>query len=671
MIEKRKHELMNTGTPVHWDMDDDHEAFWETEGVPIKQEDESSDDEDLAYINAILNSFSKPEFNGGNPRDPGLQLFTPEGTLTCAPAPIKTPPKFNQKFNQNSTSYGSEDENFSYFLNFEEEGPTNLADYFSDKEEDDSLDNEDLSSESDPCSQPDFGKFEDCSKKEHSPSELDTAMLGLQSISKTKFEDQGETSHLNSISSLSEETKLAFSAWQPFIPQEPAFQNLAAQSWPSDFSQQASSSQEPTLIQISTITGHIPTTRPTQALRQPITPRQETALSQLKDWHSSRPATRSYTHTWMKPWSEFSKTYSRTSSSPKESPDHPEQSKQYRPWKQQSPCLPRTTQSQNTRHQNTPQDTDVGNERQVCIQSRSRIYSSTTKIKSWGKKWHRFSIRTLTYWTKLPKNTKRHQKSLRRIPLWLWSRRRYPPICSLDTARTVKPTLKQKIFPRGENHFSKRRSESESYSKYKSINSKSESQSESKDIEVKNEHKRVTFSTKVKAKAKAKADKVKAIRKTQTESRMEIGKQLDKNTGSDVPATLPLHFATPFNISVSICISVTFTYFILIFNIFILILNSSLSDPVDQQFQTFTSGDLSDCEVLCSSRKTASSQATTAVNALAKPDSIRPFRIPETRPNPPYRNLHRNTLVPQHLLLLGQARKPETILVMTHLYSST
>jgi len=298
---------------------------------------------------------------------------------------------------------------------------------------------------------------------------------------------------------------------------------------------------------------------------------------------------------------------------------------------------------------------------------------STTKIKSWGKKWHRFSIRTPTYRTKLQKSTEHHQKSSRRTPLWLWSRRWYPPICSLDTARTEKPTQKQKISPRGENHFSKRRSESESYSKHKSIDSKSESKSESKDVEVKNEHKRVTFSTDAKAKVKAKADEVKALRKTQTEFRIEIGKQqLDKNnTGSDVPATLPLHFATPFNISVSICICVTFTYFILIFNIFILIHNSFLSDPVDHHFQTFTFGDLSDCEVLCSSRKTASSQATTAVNAIAKPDSIRPFRIPETQPNLPYKNLHRNTLVPKYLLSLGQTRKPETILVMTHLYSST
>jgi hypothetical protein len=58
-----------------------------------------------------------------------------------APAPIRTPPKFNQKFNQNLMSYGPEDDNFSYFSSSEEEGPKGLAEYFSDEKEDDSLDN--------------------------------------------------------------------------------------------------------------------------------------------------------------------------------------------------------------------------------------------------------------------------------------------------------------------------------------------------------------------------------------------------------------------------------------------------------------------------------------------------------------------------------------------------
>ncbi len=173
------------------------------------------DDEDLAYITTILNSFSKPKVIGP---------VSPE--VAPARAPIQTTmlPKFNQKFNQNSTNNGSEDKKFSYFSNLEEEGPTDLADYFSDKEND-SWDNESLSSEGDTWSQPDFNDSEDFSNQDHPPSECDTALFGLETIDEIDFEDQGETNNVNSISCLLEETKLAFSAWQPFIPPEHAFQN--------------------------------------------------------------------------------------------------------------------------------------------------------------------------------------------------------------------------------------------------------------------------------------------------------------------------------------------------------------------------------------------------------------------------------------------------------------
>jgi hypothetical protein len=176
---------------------------------------------------------------------------------------------------------------------------------------------------------------------------------------------------------------------------------------------------------------------------------------------------------------------------------------------------------------------------------------------------------------------------------------------------------------------------------------KSESKGESKDIKVRNENKLVTFSTDAEAKVTAKADEVKAIKKTQTEFRMEIGKQLDKRIGSDLPVTLPLHFATTFNMSVIICICVTFTIFILIFN------------PFFHHSQTCTLGNLRVYEMLCSSQKTASSQAKPAITASATPDSIRSFRVPETRPNILYRNLFRNTLVPKHLRSLGRSRNPE------------
>jgi hypothetical protein len=660
-IEKQKQELLKHGFQ---DSDDENDG-WNEQPEPgydsVEDIEDSLDDNDMAYITAIIGTFSGPKSNSNSTNASSYADFTPEGALTRAPTRITPPPKFNQKFNQNSTSYGSEDENFSYFSNFEEEGQTDLADYFSDKE-DDSLDNEDLLSESDTWSQPDFNEFEDCPNQEHTPSKFDTALFRLETIDETDFEDQGETNNFNGISCLSEETKLAFSAWQPFIPPEHAFQNFAAQSWPSDFSPQASSSQEPTLLQISTINT---TTKPTPAPMKPISPQPEMALSQLKDWHSFKPATRPFTRTWMKPWPESTKTYSRTKSSRKEFPDHPEPSRRYRRWKRRLQCSPRTNQNQNTRLQNTPQITDTGSEPQVCIQLQSRTYSntksetSTTEIKSWETKWHKFSSKTPTCRTKLQKNTKCHQKSPRRTQLWLWSREWSPPICSLDTTTTERLIPKQTISPRGENHFSKRRSESESYSQYKRLNSKSEIKSESKnvkDVKVKTEKKLMTLLTNTKTKMTAKVDEVKAIEKPLTGFRMEIEKQLDKKIGSESPVTLPPHSANTFNISVLICIHITFTIFIL--NNFISIFNSVVSDPVDHHFQTFTIGDLSNCKMLCLSRQTASVQAKTSVKAFANPDSIRLFKVPETRPDLHYRDPLRNPLVPNYLLP-GRVRKSE------------
>jgi hypothetical protein len=122
-----------------------------------------------------------------------------------------TPPKFNQ----NSTSYDSEDKNFSCFSNFEEEGTTDLADYFSD-EEDNSLDNEDPTSESNTWSQSNFDELGEISDKEDDNSDDKDAWsehratkFGLESIQKIYYEEAGEKNNLKSISSISNEAKLA------------------------------------------------------------------------------------------------------------------------------------------------------------------------------------------------------------------------------------------------------------------------------------------------------------------------------------------------------------------------------------------------------------------------------------------------------------------------------
>ncbi len=171
--------------------------------------------------------------------------------------------------------------------------------------------------------------------------------------------------------------------------------------------------------------------------------------------------------------------------------------------------------------------------------------------------------------------------------------------------------------------------------------------SENKDMKVKNKRKLRTLFKIAKARGTAKGDEVKALGKTLKDFRVRKEKQVDKKKEAELSVTLPPHFATTFNFTI-------WTFTILIF-IFISEFNSFVSD---HPFQTFNIGDLSDCKAPCLSRQTISVQAKTTVNALANPDSIRLFKDPETQPDPYSRNLHRNFLVPKHLLSC-QARKSE------------
>jgi len=93
----------------------------------------------------------------------------------------------------------------------------------------------------------------------------------------------------------------------------------------------------------------------------------------------------------------------------------------------------------------------------------------------------------------------------------------------------------------------------------------------------------------------AKLDKVKATGKTLKECKVKKERRLDKKIRAESPIALPHPFATTFGISILICIHLTFTLFIFNFSIF----NSFVSDPVDQHFQTFTIGELSDCKTPC------------------------------------------------------------------------
>jgi hypothetical protein len=217
------------------------------------------DDGDLTYITTILESFSRPKSNSEQLSAPNCAIFTPEGAPTRATAKPMTLPKFNPKFNQtsnqNSTSKHPGAENFSCFSTIWEERPTELADY-SDKEEDDSLDNEDTLSERDTWNEFDLEELGEISDEEDTWSETEPDEFEFETHSEVDYEEPGDGTTFMGISSISVETaQQAFSAWQLYIPPEPVFRSSSAQSWWSDSSQQASLSQEPILTQISAIRG--------------------------------------------------------------------------------------------------------------------------------------------------------------------------------------------------------------------------------------------------------------------------------------------------------------------------------------------------------------------------------------------------------------------------------
>ncbi len=297
----------------------------------------------MAYITAILETFSKPKSNSSSTNASSYADSTPEGAPKQAPAkPAATPDfnqKFNQNFNQNSMSNCSEVEDFSCFSTIWVEGTTELADYYSDEEEDDSLTHEDTWSEAEP------NHFED--NKE------------------VNYKKPGDKATCTAISNLSVEDAQAFSTWRPFIPGNSNIahkQLLTSQSVITGF-QIGSVSQAclpaprpkptttrwPPLIRTKPCKPfYSPTYSATPTLKQPFftksstkpATRSQDGLPQI--WTPFKNAPKSSTHIWNKPWSESTKTYSRTRNSYKESQDHPEQPKQYRLWKQRSQCSPRT-----------------------------------------------------------------------------------------------------------------------------------------------------------------------------------------------------------------------------------------------------------------------------------------------------------------------------------------
>ncbi len=471
-INKQKRQLLETEVRDHGDPDEDNKPFWE-DGESLAKQRDHLDDQDLEYINNILNSFSRPIYNHEGSSNLKLKSITPEDALARAFASRKTPPEFNLKFNQKSTTRSSENDHFSHLSNVEEEGTVELGDYFSDDEEDDTWDREDLTSESNSWSHTEFyDPEENFPLSQPALYEWDPVISGLETIHEAGLEDDGEANKLNHISGLSEETQLGFSTWQPFIPLEHAFQNCAAQSQLSDFLSPESFLQEPTLTKISTIST---STKRTSSPKDPTSPRPKISLSrellQTEFPDPSEPPSQRlrtkpckpfYSHTYSATPTpkqpSFTKSSAKSALPSHEFPDHPEQLKRYKLWKQQSQGSTKTSKNQSTKFQNTPPETDAGSKLQGYIQLKSQSYStmkskrSTTEIKSLEAKWPEFSNKTPTYQTKSQKNTKPHRRNSRRIRLWLWSRGQSPPTCSLNTAKTVKKNQNKKICLHGEIH---------------------------------------------------------------------------------------------------------------------------------------------------------------------------------------------------------------------------
>jgi hypothetical protein len=89
-IEKQRNKLLKIRAKDHWDLDKDREIFWGTEESPVNgqddEQDDHLDDRDLEYINAILNSFPRQNFNRKNSNGLNLESFTPGDARMRAPA---------------------------------------------------------------------------------------------------------------------------------------------------------------------------------------------------------------------------------------------------------------------------------------------------------------------------------------------------------------------------------------------------------------------------------------------------------------------------------------------------------------------------------------------------------------------------------------------------------
>jgi hypothetical protein len=366
-IEKMKNQLREaeTGDP---DLDD---LPFDEEDEDLAGQNEHLEDEDLEWVNSIFNSLPSSMCYRQNSNQLELKSITAKDALTRARTVQTLPPKFNQNFNQNSTTISSRKNNTSYFSNTDFEGDSELGDYFSDNEEEDTEVGElgDYFSDN---------EEDDTELYQHSKSEdnfwshtIDLNSKEKLPLSQTAFSDwnpvissleafeEKEETQIEHIAGFLEANQLGLSTWPPFIPLAPVFQNSAAHSRLSGFSSQAFSSQEPTRIPISTISTS------TKLKKNQTSPRRETSPWPPKLWRSSRPPTRRSTTKWTKPWTESRGVCEESRNWQKGCPDQPEQSNTVKHWTKQALYWEITNQNQSTSCQSTPPVTDdAGDETQ-------------------------------------------------------------------------------------------------------------------------------------------------------------------------------------------------------------------------------------------------------------------------------------------------------------------
>jgi hypothetical protein len=432
-------ELIRQGAPElesnDWDVS--QQQWLEDEMDLEDKEDDSLEEADLAFITSILESFSEPKSKtrkqnskaNQNRSDSFCATFTPEGTPARANAKQRVTP---QKFNYKLTIKMPMVEQISCSPTVDKGGPEEF--------------------------------LEESDNKDENYTE------------ETAFENTP------TICSVTAKKKNSFAAWQPFIPsnwQEDSSQNSPAQHYGPLFYSPPCSTQSPATTNWSLQIASIDCSplekeeklKPQSSRMHPTKTRGRRQSNQPPEqkWKPYKKERSFYNNNWSKPWPELSKMSKRTRTWLNEFPGHPEQSKQSKLWKPQSPFLDKPNPDYEVSEYVT------GNKRWKCSPAQYPVpiqdfllydvQSHHGKNKILGEKVAQV-VRQNIHWAQ--QASKPYQ-----TPSWASSPRRWPPTCSssMTTNGTGAINWIRKLSLHGDSHFSKRRSESKS---------KSESQKASK-----------------------------------------------------------------------------------------------------------------------------------------------------------------------------------------------